>query len=116
MTLPFTVLRHVKLEPSLGLSDDKRRAIDTLGYGTNAKTMIAFQGKPWVDGSGSNGSAVHRPDKRANDVGDQPDDAGRGVDPDGLRGRRPRKDAGARLGAGAGGRSLLRTWSACIQG
>jgi monoamine oxidase len=57
MTLPFTVLRNVRLEPSLRLSVDKRRAIDTLGYGTNAKTMIAFHGKPWLTGSGSNGSA-----------------------------------------------------------
>jgi monoamine oxidase len=57
LTLPFTVLRQVKLEPSLGLSVDKQRAIDALGYGTNAKTMIAFHGKPWLTGSGSNGSA-----------------------------------------------------------
>jgi monoamine oxidase len=56
LTLPFTVLRQVKLDPSLGLSVDKRNAIDTLGYGTNAKTMIAFNGKPWLS-SGSNGSA-----------------------------------------------------------
>jgi monoamine oxidase len=33
LTLPFTVLRDVELEPSLGLSADKRRAIATLGYG-----------------------------------------------------------------------------------
>ena len=46
LTLPFTVLRQVKLDASLGLSVDKRNAIDTLGYGTNAKTMIAFHGKP----------------------------------------------------------------------
>ena len=56
LTLPFTVLRQVKLDASLGLSVDKRNAIDTLGYGTNAKTMIAFHGKPWLS-SGSNGSA-----------------------------------------------------------
>ena len=57
MTLPFTVLRKLELEPSLGLSADKLRAIETLGYGTNAKTMMAFRGKPWLTGSGSNGSA-----------------------------------------------------------
>ena len=56
LALPFTVLRQVTLDPSLGLSVDKRNAIDTLGYGTNAKTMIAFNGKPWLR-SGSNGSA-----------------------------------------------------------
>lgn len=49
LTVPFSVLRSdVILEPSLGLSVDKRRAIDELGYGTNAKTMIGFNGRPWV--------------------------------------------------------------------
>jgi monoamine oxidase len=58
LALPFTVLRQVTLDdPSLGLSVDKRNAIDTLGYGTNAKTMIAFRGKPWLTGRSSNGSA-----------------------------------------------------------
>ena len=56
LTLPFTVLRQVTLDSSLGLSEDKQRAIKALGYGTNAKTMIAFHGKPWLR-SGSNGSA-----------------------------------------------------------
>jgi monoamine oxidase len=56
LALPFTVLRQVTLDPSLGLSVGKRNAIDTLGYGTNAKTMIAIDGKPWLR-SGSNGSA-----------------------------------------------------------
>jgi monoamine oxidase len=47
LAMPFTVLRGIQLDASLGLSSDKRRAIDTLGYGTNAKTMIAFNGRPW---------------------------------------------------------------------
>jgi monoamine oxidase len=47
LTIPFSVLRGVQLDATLGLSADKRRAIDTLGYGTNAKTMIAFDGRPW---------------------------------------------------------------------
>jgi monoamine oxidase len=47
MTLPFSVLRTIDLAPSLGLSADKVRAIDELGYGDNAKTMIGFQGRPW---------------------------------------------------------------------
>lgn len=47
LAIPFSVLRGVQLDASLGLSADKRRAIDTLGYGTNAKTMIAFNGRPW---------------------------------------------------------------------
>jgi monoamine oxidase len=47
IAIPFSVLRGVQLDASLGLSADKRRAIDTLGYGTNAKTMVVFNGRPW---------------------------------------------------------------------
>lgn len=55
MTLPFSVLRTIDLSPSLGLSADKLRAIQQLGYGDNAKTMIGFNGQPWeaVGGDGS---------------------------------------------------------------
>lgn len=56
LTIPFTVLREVDLHPSLGLSAEKLHAINTLGYGTNAKTMIGFTARPWRD-AGSNGSA-----------------------------------------------------------
>jgi monoamine oxidase len=47
LAIPFTVLRGVQLDATLGLSADKLRAIGTLGYGTNAKTMVAFDGRPW---------------------------------------------------------------------
>jgi monoamine oxidase len=47
LTLPFSVLRNVILEPSLGLSPDKTRVISQLVYGSNAKTMIGFYGRPW---------------------------------------------------------------------
>jgi monoamine oxidase len=57
LAVPFTVLRGVELDPSLGVSDDKRRAIATLGYGTNAKTMVAFEGRPWEELHGSGGGA-----------------------------------------------------------
>lgn len=49
LATPFTVLRNVDLDPSLGLSAEKRFAIDTLGYGTNAKTMVGFAGPFWFD-------------------------------------------------------------------
>ena len=55
LTLPFSVLRDVKLESSLGLSADKRRAIAELTYGANAKTMIGFNGRPWWRTYGCNG-------------------------------------------------------------
>jgi len=56
VALPFSVLRTVVLDPSLGLSADKMRAITELGYGYNAKTMIGFDSRPWSDFYGSNGS------------------------------------------------------------
>lgn len=55
LAIPFTTLRRVALDPSLGLSDDKLRAINTLGYGTNAKTMVVFDGRPWDELYGSGG-------------------------------------------------------------
>lgn len=45
--IPFSVLRTVNLDASLGFSADKRRAIATLGYGTNAKMMVGFNGPFW---------------------------------------------------------------------
>jgi monoamine oxidase len=56
LALPFTTLREVDLDPSLGLPDSKRNAITSLGYGTNAKMMIGFNGRPWLS-LGSNGEA-----------------------------------------------------------
>ena len=44
--LPFTKLREVDLEGA-ALSAGKREAIDELGYGTNAKLMLQFEGRPW---------------------------------------------------------------------
>jgi monoamine oxidase len=49
LAIPFTVLREeVELDASLGLPPEKRRAIDELGYGDNAKTMVGFDGRPWL--------------------------------------------------------------------
>jgi monoamine oxidase len=49
LALPFSVLQLVALDASLALSPAKVHAIDTLGYGTNAKTMVAFNGRPWEE-------------------------------------------------------------------
>jgi monoamine oxidase len=56
LALPFTTLREVDLDDSLGLPESKTHAIDSLGYGTNAKMMIGFSSRPWVS-LGSNGEA-----------------------------------------------------------
>lgn len=47
LTLPFTLLREVKLDNSLNLPPQKVRAINELGYGTNAKLMLGFNSRPW---------------------------------------------------------------------
>jgi len=57
LAIPFTTLRQVQLDASLGWSGDKHRAIATLGYGTNAKTMVAFEGRPWDELYGASGGA-----------------------------------------------------------
>jgi len=45
LALPFTTLRRVQLD--LDLPSAKRRAINELGYGTNAKLMIGFNERIW---------------------------------------------------------------------
>lgn len=49
LATPFSTLRHVELDASLDLPGWKQYAIDNLVYGTNAKTMIGFNGRPWED-------------------------------------------------------------------
>jgi monoamine oxidase len=56
LAVPFTILREVDLRPSLGLTPETRDAIDRLGYGTNAKMMVGFDGRPWI-AHGSNGTS-----------------------------------------------------------
>lgn len=53
--LPFTALREVELEASLQLPAWKLYAIQNLVYGTNAKVIVGFDGRPWqaVGGDGS---------------------------------------------------------------
>jgi monoamine oxidase len=56
LTLPFSVLRTIALDTSLELPAWKRTAIESLGYGTNAKMMVGFTSRPWTL-LGSNGGA-----------------------------------------------------------
>lgn len=55
--LPFTKLREVDLAGA-GLSEDKRAAIDELGYGTNAKLMLQFSDRHWETAQMSSGSVI----------------------------------------------------------
>lgn len=56
LAIPFTTLRQVELDASLELPPWKLKAIQELGYGTNAKQMIGFQSRPWA-ALNSNGSS-----------------------------------------------------------
>ena len=56
LAIPFTTLRTVDLDASLDLPPAKRAAIGLLGYGTNAKMMVAFDHRPWI-AQGSNGAS-----------------------------------------------------------
>jgi monoamine oxidase len=48
LAVPFTVLRGVALHASLALPAWKTLAIQQLGYGTNAKMMVGFNGPFWA--------------------------------------------------------------------
>jgi monoamine oxidase len=48
LALPFTRLREVKGIDSLGLSAEKMKAINELGYGVNAKLMVGTSSRPWT--------------------------------------------------------------------
>jgi monoamine oxidase len=54
--IPFSTLRGVELDASLGLPAEKLFAIRNLSYGTNAKMMLGFNGPFWL-GLGSNGQS-----------------------------------------------------------
>jgi monoamine oxidase len=56
LAIPFTLLREVELD--VELPPAKRRAIDQLGYGTNAKLMMGFERRVWRDTHGSAGSVL----------------------------------------------------------
>ncbi|HZO15268.1 MAG TPA: NAD(P)/FAD-dependent oxidoreductase [Polyangiaceae bacterium] len=56
LALPFSTLRDVDLDASLAIPPWKQLAIDNFGYGTNAKLMLGFNGRPWL-AQGSNGTA-----------------------------------------------------------
>ncbi|HSK81408.1 MAG TPA: FAD-dependent oxidoreductase, partial [Thermoanaerobaculia bacterium] len=56
LAIPFTMLRQVRID--VELPPVKRRAIQELGYGTNAKLMVGFSERLWRTVGGSNGSIM----------------------------------------------------------
>jgi monoamine oxidase len=64
LAIPFTTLRDVDLDTSLGLPPAQRAAIQGLGYGTNAKLMIGFSSRPWRTLGGNGTSYSDLPNHR----------------------------------------------------
>jgi monoamine oxidase len=56
LATPFSTLRDVRMDVELPAV--KRKAIDELGYGTNAKLMVGFSERVWRTQGGSNGSVL----------------------------------------------------------
>lgn len=56
LALPFTLLRQVRID--LELPPEKRLAIETLGYGTNAKLMVGFAERIWRGRHQASGSLL----------------------------------------------------------
>ncbi|HEY0662353.1 MAG TPA: FAD-dependent oxidoreductase, partial [Lysobacter sp.] len=56
LALPFTLLRDVRIDADLPPA--KRRAIDTLAYGTNAKLMIGYDRRVWRESHDANGASM----------------------------------------------------------
>jgi monoamine oxidase len=56
LAIPFSVLRNVKLD--VPLDPLKRRIIDELGYGTNAKIMGQFETRIWRDEHAKSGAVT----------------------------------------------------------
>ncbi|MEO8670471.1 MAG: FAD-dependent oxidoreductase [Tahibacter sp.] len=55
LAIPYTTLRNVQGD-NIAMPDAKRRAIDELRYGTNAKLMIGYNERVWRTRQNSNGS------------------------------------------------------------
>lgn len=56
LAIPFSVLKDVTLDSSLGLSAEKSNTINSFSLGFNAKHMIGFDGRPWFE-QGCNGAS-----------------------------------------------------------
>jgi monoamine oxidase len=58
ITLPFPVLRHIDLDPSLEIPDWKQTMINALDSGTQAKLMVGFRSRVWLE-SGLSQAVAH---------------------------------------------------------
>jgi len=56
LAIPFHLLREVSFDSSVALPAAKKDAIARVIYGNNAKLMVGFRGRPWVE-QGSSGAS-----------------------------------------------------------
>ena len=104
MTIPFSMLRDVKID--VDLPPLKRKAIAELGYGANAKVMVGFKSRPW-EKRGYAGNVYSRRDLPAG-LGQQlPAGRQRGR-PHAVLGRQARARGRAGAGRGSGGAPAAR--------
>ncbi len=58
LAIPAPMMRQIHFAPSVPLGEGNRFAIQNLDYGTSSKTMLGFVGRPWWEGSRSNGAST----------------------------------------------------------
>ncbi len=60
LAIPFSVLRDVELDVSLGFTKEKQRAIQEMGYGSHTKLVMGFSQRTWrttqFEGRGCSGN------------------------------------------------------------
>lgn len=64
LCLPFTALREVDLTRAR-FSTKRRKSIEDLGMGTNAKNHVQLAVRPWEIGNWSGGMAMDQPDRQS---------------------------------------------------
>ncbi len=77
LALPFTLLREVELH--VELPAEKRRAINELGYGTNAKVIAGTSARPWRQQGFSGGAFSDQPFQLAWDNARMQEGEGAGI-------------------------------------
>jgi monoamine oxidase len=65
LTIPFHLLKNVQFDASLELPVWKKNAINGSVYGDNAKLMVGFVGRPWLEQGGSGAGYSNMPNLQA---------------------------------------------------
>ena len=104
LATPFTKLRTVEGIDTLGLGEDKLRAIRDLGYGDNSKLMVSTRTRPWASANWPAPSAGAFYTDRAQLIWEtsRAQDGERGILTNFLQGQQDRAAALADMRAGLG--------------